>query len=275
MSLARIGARTALVAAGVVVSVALMAAPSWASSASPSLVWSPTTSSGIYNYGTLKAGESKEVTFTLENSGGKASGALTITPPGGSAFTTTDNCTGKSLGPGKSCAVTVKYAPTASGESDSATLTATGITASASITLEGKATNPKPSFTLVEKQRSALYPQFTESLIVVPRAGTIEYQVTLTNTGNVPFTVRELSNDAYLETATPVQFPASQLECTTSGSGALNPTESRQWLCSFGVPEQAANGELVIGVAAGASAKTEGEGGMVQMGSNGVRARVG
>jgi hypothetical protein len=139
MSIGRIGARTALLAVGVLVSVAVMAAPSWASSAPQSLVWSPTTSSGTFNYGTLAAGEVQSETFMVENVGGKSSGALTIALSGASAFTTTaDNCTGRALGPKKSCTVTVRYAPTASGASDSATLVATGTQASASITLEGQ-----------------------------------------------------------------------------------------------------------------------------------------
>jgi len=144
MSLLRIGSRAVVVGLGVLASLALMAAPSWASSASPSLVWSPTTSSGTYNYGTLEAGETKSETFKLTNSGGKASGALTVTVPGSSAFSiTSDTCTERSLGPGKTCSVTVQFAPKTSGESDSATLTATGVHANASIKLEGKSGGPQ------------------------------------------------------------------------------------------------------------------------------------
>jgi hypothetical protein len=55
-----------------------MAASSWASSAPPSLVWSPPTTSDAYNYRALEAGHTHSDTFTLENSGGKASGARTI-----------------------------------------------------------------------------------------------------------------------------------------------------------------------------------------------------
>jgi hypothetical protein len=50
---------------------------------------------------------------------------------------TADGCSGTSLGPKKSCTVTVLYAPAAVGENDGATLTATGEYGSASIALTG------------------------------------------------------------------------------------------------------------------------------------------
>jgi hypothetical protein len=106
-----------------------------------------------YNYGTLEAGNKNEVTFTLANSGGAASGTVAITLSASSVFTiTNDGCTGRSIGPKKSCTVTVKFAPTTNGASYSATLTATGEHAgaglgvgndSASIKLEGKGGAPK------------------------------------------------------------------------------------------------------------------------------------
>ena len=147
----RRGALTALVSIGVLASALLGASSAWARSALPSLVWSPTTSSGTYNYGTLNAGQAKEVTFTLENTGGKASGALTVTLPGSSAFSvTSDECTERSLGPNKSCTVTVKYAPASSDESDTATLTGTSKKTSASITLEGKSAAAGPPDLVLE-----------------------------------------------------------------------------------------------------------------------------
>jgi hypothetical protein len=101
------------------------------------LAWSPTTSLGTYDYGTLATGTMKSVTFTLTNTGGKATSALRVTLSGPSAFTITqDGCSG-SLGPNKSCTDTVQYAPTSSGQSDSATLTASGKAASANLTLSG------------------------------------------------------------------------------------------------------------------------------------------
>jgi hypothetical protein len=78
-------------------------------------------------------------TFTLTNSGGAATGAMTVSLTGASAFSTTaDTCTAGSLGPNKSCSVTVQYAPTSEGASESATLSVMGkksaAVASASLT---------------------------------------------------------------------------------------------------------------------------------------------
>jgi hypothetical protein len=115
------------------------------------LSWSPTTSLGSYDYGTLTAGATKSVTFTLTNTGGKPSGPLRITLLGSAAFTIRSNrCTG-SLGPNKSCTVPIVYTPMSSGQSESAALTATGKSASASLTLIGKADvggTPTPNLTL-------------------------------------------------------------------------------------------------------------------------------
>jgi hypothetical protein len=125
----------ALMTAGIGGAVVAHAAPTPAS-----LAWSPTTSSGTYDYGTLAAGATKSITFTLTNAGGKASGPLTITLSGPSAFTISSNgCNGRSLGPNKSCTVPVQYAPKSIGQSESATLTASGKAESSSLTLIGKA----------------------------------------------------------------------------------------------------------------------------------------
>src|SRR6266545_474363 len=104
----------------------------------PALAWSPTN--GAYDYGTVTVGQTASQTFTLTNSGGSATGILTVTLSGSSAFTkTADGCTATSLGPRKSCSVSVQYAPTTAGQSDSATLAASGkkTAASASLTLTG------------------------------------------------------------------------------------------------------------------------------------------
>ena len=94
--------------------------------------WSPTTSSppAAYDYGTLSLGATPSVTFTLANSGGSASGALAVALDNmtGTAFSIPaggDHCSGRSLGPNKSCTVTVQFAPTATGVV-TASLKATG-----------------------------------------------------------------------------------------------------------------------------------------------------
>jgi Domain of unknown function (DUF5050)/Abnormal spindle-like microcephaly-assoc'd, ASPM-SPD-2-Hydin len=91
-----------------------------------SLAFTPTTSAGTYDFGTLAVGATASQTFTLKNSGGTATGALTVSLTGSAAFTkAADGCTAISLGAGKSCTVTVQYSPSATGASDTAQLTAT------------------------------------------------------------------------------------------------------------------------------------------------------
>lgn len=112
-----------------------------ASSAAPSLSFTPSS----WTAGPIDSGTTTTQTFTLTNTGGKASGAITITLPGSAAFTTTaDTCTGRSLGTGKSCSITVQYAPASNAENDTATLTATSAKASATAPLSGSSTNPNP-----------------------------------------------------------------------------------------------------------------------------------
>ena len=70
----------------------------------------------------------------------QATGALKVSLTGSSAFSiTADTCTARSLGPKKSCSVTVQYAPTTAGSSDTGTLTAMSKkpAASASASLTG------------------------------------------------------------------------------------------------------------------------------------------
>ena len=110
------------------------------------LSWSPTTSPGTYNFGTVNAGQKLSQALTLTNSGGKASGALKVTLAGSSAFTkTADTCTGANLSSKKSCRVTVQYAPTTPGQADSATLTGTGKTGTASLALAGATAKASPA----------------------------------------------------------------------------------------------------------------------------------
>lgn len=92
-----------------------------------------------YAYGLVSIGATPQRVFTLANSGGRASGALTISVSGSAAFTVTaDTCTGASLGPRKSCTVTVRFAPRAVGPV-SARLAAVGKNhaASAGVELRG------------------------------------------------------------------------------------------------------------------------------------------
>src|SRR5256712_6026379 len=101
----------------------------------PSIDWSPSTSGG-FDFGLVAVGKTASQTFTLTNSGGSASAALTVTLSGPPTVTITDDtCTATSLGPGKSCTVTVQYAPTSSGPGGEVTLEASGKKAAADATL--------------------------------------------------------------------------------------------------------------------------------------------
>ena len=101
----------------------------------PSIDWSPSTSGG-FDFGLVAVRKTASQTFTLTNSGGSASAALTVTLSGPPTVTITDDtCTATSLGPGKSCTVTVQYAPTSSGPGGEVTLEASGKKAAADATL--------------------------------------------------------------------------------------------------------------------------------------------
>jgi hypothetical protein len=115
-------ASAALVAAGVV-GLGLLVPSAGQAARLPATAFSPSS----YDYGTIDSGTTASKTFTLRNSGGSATGALSVSLMGSSAFSVTaDTCTARSLGPRKSCSVTVQYAPTIAGASDSATLRASG-----------------------------------------------------------------------------------------------------------------------------------------------------
>jgi hypothetical protein len=67
-----------------------------------------------YDFGHVTVGERPERVLQLANTGGRASSALTVGVSGSPAFIiTVDGCTGTSLGPGKSCTVTVRFTPAA------------------------------------------------------------------------------------------------------------------------------------------------------------------
>jgi hypothetical protein len=133
-------ASAALVAAGLI-GLGLLVPTVGQAARLPATAFSPSS----YDYGTIDAGTTASKTFTLTNSGGSATGALSVSLTGSSAFSVTaDTCTARSLGPRKSCSVTVRYAPTTAGASDSATLRASGKkpAAVATASLTGASTAP-------------------------------------------------------------------------------------------------------------------------------------
>ena len=82
--------------------------------AAPGLVFTP----AAYDFGTVFTGKTASQPFTLTNSGGAATGPLTVSLSSfGSPefFITSNTCTGTSLGPGQTCTVTVRFAPVGPG----------------------------------------------------------------------------------------------------------------------------------------------------------------
>lgn len=148
----RVLLRTVLGVVAFAGAVALVPLAAGASSTPPQLVWlqvgaTTTSTTPSYDFGTLDASDGQTATqsFTLTNIGGRATGALTISLSSSSVFTVVaDNCTGTSLSGNhhNSCQVSVTYAPIGNGETDSATLSADGTRASASLSLTGASTTP-------------------------------------------------------------------------------------------------------------------------------------
>ena len=121
--------RVAAAGAAAMLTAAVLVAPeiAAAASAAPALSFSPAP----FNYGQVTVRQPASQTFSLANSGRPATGRLTVTLTGSAAFTITGN-TCKSLAPGKTCRVTVRFTPVTS-----ATVTAT-------LTVAGKNTPPTP-----------------------------------------------------------------------------------------------------------------------------------
>ena len=109
--------RVAAAGAAAMLTAAVLVAPgiAAAASAAPALSFSPAP----FNYGQVTVRQPASQTFSLANSGRSATGRLTVTLTGSAAFTITGN-TCKSLAPGKTCRVTVRFTPVTS-----ATVTAT------------------------------------------------------------------------------------------------------------------------------------------------------
>ncbi|MGH3847995.1 MAG: choice-of-anchor D domain-containing protein, partial [Pseudonocardiaceae bacterium] len=206
----------------------------------PVTSWSPQTSPGTYNYGTLTAGTSVSQTFTLANSGGSATSALTITLTGSAAFTkTADSCTGTSLGPRKSCTVTISYAPASAGQNDSGTLTATAhkAAATASLTLLGAAAKATPAISTSPGPAGPI----TASTFVTDTAtltggfnptGTIEFQLYSTNDCSGPVVDDEtvpVSGDGTYTTPDgymPMEVGTYYWGASYSGDASNNPVAS-------------------------------------------------
>jgi hypothetical protein len=149
--------RRATVVAGTAMVVLVAMAGVASASGTVVLGWSP---SGTSDYGTLSPGAtSSPQAFKLTNTGGSATSMLkiTVTPAAGtpaSAFTkTADTCSGTSLGPKKSCSVSVTFTAPATPGRYQATLTAASNkpAATASVTLTGSSGKATPAITTAQQ----------------------------------------------------------------------------------------------------------------------------
>jgi uncharacterized repeat protein (TIGR01451 family) len=158
----------AVVAFGVVASDARAGSP-------PSISFTP--SSGTFGPVASNATSAAQ-TFTLKNTGGSATGTLTLSlsGTGASAFQITfDGCSAVSLGPREPCSVSLTYTGTSGGNTDTATLKATGEKSSAVSTLQLTGTTSTPpadlAITNTDGQTTAVPGLSTTYTIVVSNNG--------------------------------------------------------------------------------------------------------
>ena len=172
-------------AAALAAAAAAIALPATAAAAAgpPALSWTPATA-GSYSYGTPAGGQTAAKTFTLANSGGSATSALTITLTGPAAFAkTADTCTGTSLGPGKTCTVTVAYTAAAvPGQAATATLTATSANpkATAALALAGATAKAAPALATASSPGGTVGTTVTDTATLTggyQPGGTIEFKL--------------------------------------------------------------------------------------------------
>src|SRR5215469_15148994 len=104
--------RAVVVTSAVVIVSGAAAGVAAASAGPPVLAFIPSP----FDFGQVSVGLPASQTFTLANTGGRASRGLTVTVSGSAAFTiSADTCPATRLGPGASCTVTVQFAPASTG----------------------------------------------------------------------------------------------------------------------------------------------------------------
>jgi Cep192 domain 4 len=204
-----------------VAALALLAPAVGQAASGPAIAFTPSSN----DYGTIDANTTASETFTLRNSGGKATSALKVMLTGSSAFSlTADGCNGTSLGPKKSCSVTVQYEPTAAGSTDSATLTASSKKppASASVSLTGKSTPPNVDASLAFVKPSSQYSE--------PGASG---EITLHNGGavaeTVSVTIGRSVTGSFAGAPSTVVSPSCAVDTVEQGGNPI------QWTCNVPV----------------------------------------
>lgn len=116
--------------------------------------------SGLHDFGSAIVGTATDpaTSFTVQNSGTSASGAVTVALAGANAnqFEIVTNACGASLDAGASCVVTVRFKPTTAATLHTATLTATANGGSGSTVLNGRGLAALEQFPLVENDPQPL-----------------------------------------------------------------------------------------------------------------------
>lgn len=207
----------------------------------PALAWTPTTSTGTYDFGTVDVSSDPVKTFTLTNSGGSATSALKInlTGTGLSEFSIlTNTCSGTSLGPKKHCAVTVEYTQGSYGQSDAATLTAISRKPAATASIELKGATGSPNITISPGTLTGSLYDYDYGDITAPSTQTF----TVTNTGAATSPVFHLDCAATHTATCPADSSLSIANdtCTT----ALAPNGACTFELSIGVTPPPAEGCL-------------------------------
>jgi uncharacterized repeat protein (TIGR01451 family) len=160
-------------------------------------------------------------TFTLKDRGDSATGALTLSLSGAeaSAFQITfDGCSAVSLGPGKSCRLSLTYTGTSGGNTDNATLKAMGKkqSAIASLHLTGTTATPPPDLAITN----------TDGQATAAAGGSTTYTIVVSNSGGATFAApvvdhvpAAISSDSWTATASTGSSVAQ-----SAGNGDINTT---------------------------------------------------
>ncbi|HEY0707049.1 MAG TPA: choice-of-anchor D domain-containing protein, partial [Polyangia bacterium] len=135
------------------------------------------------NFGSVGAGgASNELTFTVSNTGGAATGVVTVAPNSTQFKLSSNGCPNKSLGINESCDVGVRFEPSTTGDFSAKLIAMASPGGSASADLTGAGTTP-PSLVFFFGSTAETVHAFGSSNVGV---ATAPVQLTLRNTSAVP-----------------------------------------------------------------------------------------
>ena len=136
-ALARAGLALGVLAAAAAGTVLAGAGPAGAAAASTTALRPLAFTPSGHNFGPVTVGRTAQQKFTLKNNSSTTSSRLTVSHAGSARFSiTAGTCAGIRLQPGKTCTVTVRFAPTAT-DAVTGTLKAAGTSRAATASLAG------------------------------------------------------------------------------------------------------------------------------------------